>query len=301
METVSIYLNRSSIHSTKKSVIRINPNPHPKSKTRGKSFCHLSPQNDSITLEPIDKFKTPFKLSQENKSRTSKLFQKNPESLNQISKSHQLTSKLLHSLSEKTSSKSKFLIFSSVFLELAEYLKEFKDLLMTLRKGMIVSAIEERETTTFEFRECFSKGKNDLSSKLEKEIKEKERLASKLNTLSDDYINLKEKSESISKKFTEYEKIVKNDPNKFIEAEKLIEKMMDQCKMIQKQQNYIHELQLNETKLKKIIEICQEKGIILDQISKESFNSILNPGVTKIYRKSKTFSNTKPTNLDSSF
>ena len=298
MDASSIYLSRTSANLKKKSIIRIEADKIPKRPSRGKSFCHLSPSHDTVVLDPILKKKTPFTLIKENKPKLSSISKTRNDNSDLSEKSRQLTSKLIQSLTEKSSQASKFSIFSNIFIELADILPDFKDLLLTLRKGIAVSAIKERDLSCFEFSGCSNQGKSSLALALEKEQKEKQRLAGKLNSLSDEFILLKEKYEYMKKKYEEYEKIVKSDPNKFIEAKSLIEKMMNQCQVIQRQQNYIHELHHNESKLKKIIEVCQEKGIVLDEVYKSSFNSVLNPGVTKIYKKAKTFTSTTHSNLD---
>lgn len=300
MDVSSIYLSRTSAKLKKKSIIRIEADKTLKHQTRGKSFCYLSPSQECLVLDPILKKKTPFTLIKENKPKLSSISKTRSDLSDFSEKSRQLTSKLIQNLTEKSSQASKFSIFSNIFIELADFLPDFKDLLLTLRKGIAVSAIEERDFSSFEFSGFLNQGKSTLALALEKEQKEKQRLAAKLNSLSDEFIQLKEKYEYMKTKYEEYEKIVKSDPNKFIEARSLIDKMMSQCQVIQRQQNYIHELHHNESKLKKIIEVCQQKGIVLDDIYKTSYNSVLNPGVTKIYKKAKTFTSTTHSNLDES-
>ena len=124
---------------------------------------------------------------------------------------------------------------------------------------------------------------------LEKERIEKIGLINKLNALSYENDNLNKKLENMSNKYDEYDKIIHSNPSKFIAAQKLLEKMLKQCDIIKKQQNYIQVLKYSELKLNVIISECQQRGINIEKIIDEAQNTVLNPSISKILKKSQTF------------
>ena len=200
-----------------------------------------------------------------------------------------LKSKLAYLLSIKSPELTVFTIYTRIYHELANYLDDFKELLEILRKGLAVSAIHERNNSNFEFKDEIDISCNEFSMLLEKERIEKIGLINKLNALSYENDNLNKKLENMSNKYDEYDKIIHSNPSKFIAAQKLLEKMLKQCDIIKKQQNYIQVLKYSELKLNVIISECQQRGINIEKIIDEAQNTVLNPSISKILKKSQTF------------
>ena len=207
-------------------------------------------------------------------------------------KAKSLTSRLAYMLSLKSSSSTEFQIYSKVYQELAEYLDDFKDILETLRKGLVIFGIKNKDSPEFEFKIEINASACDLGIQLDKEKKEKSMLINKLNSLSAENLKLSEKQEITANKCNEYEKIIHKNPSMFIDAEKLLDKMMKQCEIIRKQQIYIHELQASEMKLNKLIQKCEEKGFNVIEFCSDNNSGILNPHRqnNKRLKKSRTLS-----------
>lgn len=298
MDLPSIMLNNSySLNAQKQLNVKIDCKKPKKYLNRMESFSFV-PSKKELALPNQKKNRRSINCSQLISKSTNKVRDHN-NSFMYTEKSRQLSSKLGHLLSEKANTKGSFKIYSQIFTELADYLIEFKDILMVLKQGLVLSGIEEKDFSDFEYKNL-NNTRKDLSELLEKERRDKALLANKLNKLSDDYVELKKNNENLQKKYSEYEKIIKNDPNKFIEAEKLLEKMMNQCEIIKKQQDFIHQLQHSESKLKKIIEICEKKGFVVEEAFKQSKNNVLNPGIMKVFKKSNTVTECTNINLDDS-
>lgn len=299
MDLPTIKLNSSyMIPNQTKQKIRIDSQKPNKTFNRIQSLSYISNKKEENLLKPLNKRNTI--TFNHNISKSSNNLRGQSSSFLFTEKSGHLLSKLTHLLSEKANTQGSFSIYSKVYSELADYLIEFKDILMILREGLVKSGIKEREFANFEFKQDLNTKQKELSELLEKERKDKASMAKKLNKLSDEIVSLKVKHEELLKKYLEYEKIIKNDPNKFIEAEKLVEKMMNQCQIINKQQNFIHELQHNESKLKKILEMCEKKGFAVEDAFKQCKNSVLNPGIVKSFRKANTFSEGSKSNMEDS-
>lgn len=299
MDLPGIQLNSSySLSSQKKVVVRSDSKKPKKYLSRMESFSFAPSKKDLALPDQMMKRKSINCSHQVSKSSNNVRDQNNCYMFTE--KSRQLFSKLGHLLSGKANTKGSFHIYSQVFNELADYLIEFKDILMVLKEGLVLSGIKEKDFSDFEYKRNLNNTQKDLSELLEKERRDKALLANKLNKLSDDYMELKKTNESLQKKYSEYEKIIKNDPNKFIEAEKLLEKMMSQCEIIRKQQDFIHELQHSEIKMKKIIEICEKKGFVVEEVLKQSKHSVLNPGILKLFKKSNTLTECTNKKLDDS-
>ena len=205
-------------------------------------------------------------------------------------KAKNLTSRLAYFLSLKSSSLTEFQIYSKVYQELAEYMDDFKDILETLRKGLVIFGIKDKDSPDFEFKTEVNASVCDIGLQLDKEKKEKATLINKLNTLSAENLKLSEKQEIISSKCNNYEKIIHKNPSMYIDAEKLVEKMMKQCEIIRKQQIYIHELQASEMKLNKLMQKCEEKGFNVMEFCSDEKSGILNPHFqnTIKFKKSQT-------------
>ena len=299
MDLPSIQMNSSVLIPKKtKYKIRIDSEKPKKTFNRMQSLSFISNKKDADLLQPIKKRQTI--TFNHNVSKSSINLRGQTSSFLFTEKSRHLLSKLTHLLSEKITTQGSFTIYSKIYTELADYLIEFKDILMVLREGLVKSGIQERKFADFEFKEVLNTKQKELSDLLEKERKDKALMATKLNKLSDEIVSLKVKHKELLIKYEEYEKIIKNDPNKFIEAEKLVEKMMNQCQIINKQQNFIHELQHSESKLKKILEMCEKKGFVVEDAFKQCKNSVLNPGILKAFKKSNTFSEGSKINLEDS-
>lgn len=188
------------------------------------------------------------------------------ESYANIDKSKHLTVKLAKLLSKQSCKHTEFQIYSHIYIELANYLTDFKDLLMVLRKGLVLSGIKEKDLEEFEFKKDLDSKTSDLQTLYNQERKEKVALANKLNNISEDYINIKSSYESMKKKYFEYKDVVYGSPTKFIEAKGLIEKMTKQCEIIDKQKIIIQDLQYSEMILKRLIGCCEKNGMSLEDV-----------------------------------
>ncbi|OMJ81026.1 hypothetical protein SteCoe_18588 [Stentor coeruleus] len=188
------------------------------------------------------------------------------ESQADIDKSKYLSGKLTKLLSKQSCKHTSFQIYSHIYIELANYLTDFKDLLMILRKGLVISSFKEKDLDDFEFKKDLDITTNDLQTLYNQECKEKNALANKLNKISEDYFYIKNSYEVMEKKYSKYKDIVYGSPTKFIEAKGLIEKMTKQCDIIDKQKNIIQDLQYSEMVLKRLIGCCEKSGISLEDV-----------------------------------
>lgn len=175
-------------------------------------------------------------------------------------RSGKLLIKLRQMLSEMASGSSEFDIYSQVFKELVEHLPEYKDVLMTLREGLVLSGIRERDFRDFEFKEVLKNQKTEISELLEKEKDEKRVMVNKMNKLEDVIVELKEENKKLAQKFEDYIKIFVDEPRSPNETYNLIDKVLDQDKTIAQQQSYIQKLQFNESKLRAYIKTLEDKS-----------------------------------------
>lgn len=280
-------LKHASEQYIKKNSLQIDLSPYLRSYKRNhsqfsKKLC------ESSNKIPID---NDFK-------ETSKIQPKLPKRISRFSgitenpifseKAKHFSSKLAYLLSEQPVSSVRFEIYSKIFLEIAEFLPEFKDILLTLRKGLVISAFKEKDYDEFEFKHEAEATNSELQMIFNKERKEKHKLIKKLNILSSEHDTLKYDYQELLKKYELYEKAVKSDPIKYIEAENLLEKMTKQCQIIEKQNSCIKDLRNSEIRLKRIIEFCKGKGIDVDMFLSENKIAALNIGCTKAYNRSLT-------------
>ncbi|OMJ73539.1 hypothetical protein SteCoe_27764 [Stentor coeruleus] len=210
------------------------------------------------------------------------------ETCHHLEKVKHFTSKLAYLLSNKTTKSTTFQIYSEIFFEVSDCFPEFKELFAKLRKGLVISAIKEKDFEEFEYKNEVEKHESELPNLLEKERKENQKLIKKLNLLANENLKIKQDFEKMHKKYLDYEEIIHTNPNHFIEAEKLFEKMMEQCEIIQKQQNYIQELKISDIKLKKILQYCEGKGICIESMVNCEENTVINPSLTKVFKRSLT-------------
>ena len=203
-------------------------------------------------------------------------------------KSEKLLIKLRQMLSDKPSGASEFEIYSQVFKTLVESLPEYKDILMTLRQGLVLSGIRERDLRDFEFREVLRNKKTEISELLEKEKDEKRVIVSKMNKLEDIIVKLKEENKALVQKFEDYIKIFVDEPRSPNETYNLIDKVLEQDKTIAQQQNFIQKLQYNESKLKAYIKSLEDKSFSSISPNKDVEQSpIINPCIKLIVRSPK--------------
>ena len=273
----------------KKNSLRIDSSPYQEIFHRRVTLKHKTQLNQTLKLNPIETKKndqrTIFKAPKEKKNSFTINYKDRYET---SETAKHLTSKLAYLLSLKTPESTVFTIYTEIYHELANYLDDFKDLLEILRKGLAISAIKEHESSDFEFKNELDKSITSFGELLDKERKEKIGLINKLNILSDENNDLSQRLEKVLTKYNEYDKIIHSNPSKFIDAEKLLEKMLKQCEIIKKQQNYIQELKYNELKLNKTLAECEKRGINLSDIMNEEKDSVMNPTVNKILKKAQT-------------
>lgn len=210
------------------------------------------------------------------------------ETCQYLEKAKHFTSKLAYLLSSKTMKSTTFQIYSEIYFEVSDCFPELKELFVRLRKGLVISAIKEKDFEEFEFKNEVEKYESNLPHLLDKERKENQKLIKKLNLLASENLKIKQDYEKMHKKYLDYEEIIHKNPNHFIEAEKLFEKMMEQCEIIQKQQNYIQELKISDLKLKKILQYCEGKGICIESMINCEENTVINPSLTKVFKRSLT-------------
>ncbi|OMJ66825.1 hypothetical protein SteCoe_36193 [Stentor coeruleus] len=264
----------------KRSSVLINQSPYSKHIHR-KSYFKAKAASDSYI-----KAEKKFVRAPTHKKSTKTL--DFTETCQYLEKAKHFTSKLAYLLSSKTMKSTTFQIYSSIFFEVSDYFPEFKELFRILRKGLVISAIKEKEFEEFEYKNEVEKYENTLPGLLDKERKENEKLIKKLNLLSSENFKIKQDYEKLNKKYLDYEEIIYKNPNHYIEAEKLFEKMMEQCEIIQKQQNYIQELKISDLKLKKILQYCEGKGICVESMLDGGENTVINPNLTKVFKRSLT-------------
>lgn len=130
------------------------------------------------------------------------------ESSAHIEKSKFLSIKLAKTLSNKTHDSTYFSIYSEIFSELTDLFPIFKDLFLSLKKGMVISAIKEKDYEGFEFQKDLEGFDSDLQCLVNKERVEKLKLEKKLDLLSIKHMELKGHYEKILEKNRKYEKII---------------------------------------------------------------------------------------------
>ena len=101
-----------------------------------------------------------------------------------------MNDKLTNLLSTKTTKSSSYQIYTQIYLEFEDFQSEFKSLLETLRKRLIVSGIKEKDSENFEYKNEVDDVKSEIKALFDKEIKEKSILVKKLNLLSDQHFTL---------------------------------------------------------------------------------------------------------------
>lgn len=195
--------------------------------------------------------------------------------------------KLSYMLTNKLENEGFFKVYSKIYSEIAEFFPEFKEILQILRKGLALSAINERHHDNFEFKNDINSIKGEIGTILKKKQQKTEQLLIKLNNLSQEHEKLQNKYEKLRVKFKQYKQAVYNDPAKYIEAEKVMEKMWKQCRIIRKQKDIIFELTNSEQKLKKMYEICKNSGIELESLIEDNKHTVINPSI-KLYLRSKS-------------
>lgn len=205
-----------------------------------------------------------------------------------LDKAKYFTTKLAHLISSRPVNSEIFDIYSKIYVEFADSFPEFKDFLLSLRKGLVVSAIKEKNFENFEFRDELESNQTELKELFHKERQEKFRLVTKLNNLTEEYTKIKQECETLKIKVEGYEKAWLNNPIKYIEAENLVQKMLKQCEIIEKQKNIINELKGSELKLKKILERLEMYGVDTKNFAFKRENTILNPKCIKSYNRSRT-------------
>ncbi|OMJ76510.1 hypothetical protein SteCoe_24133 [Stentor coeruleus] len=208
-----------------------------------------------------------------------------------LEKAKYFSLKLAHLISNKPMKFSNFEVYSRMLNEFADCFPEFKDFLLSLRKGLVLSAIKEKDFENFEFKTDIDNSQVDLKSLFNKERQDKFKIITKLNSLTDEHNRLKEEHETLKKKVEGYEKALLHNPVKYIEAENLVEKMLKQCEIISKQKVIINELKSSELKLKKIFEQLEMYGVNIENFTYNRENTILNPKCIKAYNRSKTLIN----------
>lgn len=190
------------------------------------------------------------------------------ETCTNLEKSKHFTLKLARLLSGQSEKDTAFQIYSAVYGELADYLSDFKDLMIILRKGLVISGIKEKDLDNFEFRKDLENIASDLHVIYNQERKEKSALINKLNHLSEEYIKIKTSYESMQKKYIEYKDIIHGSPSKYIDAKGLLDKMNKQCEIISKQKNIIQDLQHSDKILRTLIGRFESKGFNLEDVLK---------------------------------
>lgn len=154
-------------------------------------------------------------------------------------KNKYLLAKLNLELASKNHKKSEFQIYSDIFSEVIEILPQFRSILETLKKGLVLAAFKELGKDGFEFQEEINKSQQGIFKTLEKETKEKNLLIVKLNKISDELERFKIEYEDMKVSYLKYKKVVENDTQKYIDANYLVQKMMNQCSIISTQNEYI--------------------------------------------------------------
>lgn len=195
--------------------------------------------------------------------------------------------KLSYMLVNKNENECFFNVYSKIFSELADYFPDFSQILHILRKGLALSAINDRHFDDFEFKNSITNTKSEIEIILHKKQQKTKQLLSKLNNLSQKHEILQKKYEKLKSKYENYKQIIRNDSAKYIDAENLLEKMLKQNKVIEIQKNMITELKNAQEKLKGICEKCKNEGIEFENIMKRDKNTIINPTV-KFYTTSKS-------------
>ncbi|OMJ90994.1 hypothetical protein SteCoe_6567 [Stentor coeruleus] len=174
------------------------------------------------------------------------------ESLTHIEKSKYLSIKLAKNLSNKNHDSSYFSIYSEIFSELIELFPIFKDLFLSLKKGMVISAIKEKDYEDFEFCKDLKGLDSDLQCLFNKERVEKSKLVKKLDVLAIKYMKLKEKYDEILKINRKYEKIIFPNMKEIDESIKNPQKINVSNKdILQRQNTWLHVL-------KKINNSCED-------------------------------------------
>lgn len=281
----------------KRTSILIKQSPYSKhlhnnSSYKQKRLCEYSPKaaNESCMSQE----KAVFRNTNHKKTMKTWDFTEISHSLD---KAKHFTSSLAYLLSNRTAKSTTFQIYSEIYLQVSEYFPEFKDLFAILRRGLVISAIKEKDFEEFEFKKDIEKYQSELPGILEKERKENQKLVKKLNALANENLKIKDDYDKMHQKYLEYEQIIYSDPNRFIEAEKLFEKMMEQCNIIHKQQNYIQELKISDLKLKKILEYLEAKGMCIESLLNSDVHSVINPSLTKVFRRSLTLGTLNKSNI----
>jgi hypothetical protein len=173
-------------------------------------------------------------------------------------KSRYFESKLAHLLADKPLNMTVFQIYSSIFSEFADYLPEFKELLVILKRGLVVSGIKEKDFAEFEYKNDSSFHYTETAQILDKERKENLKLVSKLNAITNENQEMKHTIEKLTKENEENLKIINSSPKLYIEAEKLLEKMTKQSEIIRSQKSQLNELKYQELILKKSLDKYQQ-------------------------------------------
>lgn len=168
-----------------------------------------------------------------------------------IEKSKNLSLKLAKMLSNKTLNSTYFSIYSEIYSEFTDLFPDFKDLLLSLRKGLVISAIKEKDFDEFDFRKDLEGFDSDLQKQLSKERKEKCKLANKLDNLSAQYFKLKEEHDVALKKVRKYEKIIFPDSENYNQSLKKFEKVIvKKIDILQRQDTWLNTIKKMNLTLK---------------------------------------------------
>ncbi|OMJ81027.1 hypothetical protein SteCoe_18589 [Stentor coeruleus] len=189
-----------------------------------------------------------------------------PEVYSNVEKAKHFSLKLARMIANKSITLTAFQIYTEIYNEIADFLPEFKDLLLILRKGLIISALREKDFEEFEFNKELEKFDSDLYSKYNKERKEKKILVKKLDVISSEYIKIKDKFEEMEKKVIKYEKIIFPNADEIERNGKKILDMRSQFSILQKQKSCILELKKYDPKVKKVLEQIEIEGMKFGQI-----------------------------------
>lgn len=116
--------------------------------------------------------------------------------------------------------KSEIQVLDSIYSEIATFFNKFERILMILREKL---------------ESCISKSVEDqLSYKIENVKKLNENLVKKINTLSDMHQLVVEENEKMKSELSEYNRMFKENPKFVVNFQNIVDKMLDQCKVIDK-------------------------------------------------------------------
>lgn len=226
-----------------------------------KKIHEITPSKSENQLEKSEK----IVINRRPRRKTIKLADM-PEVYSNVEKAKYFSLKLARMIANKSVTLTAFQIYTEIFNEVADFLPEFKDLLLILRKGLVISALREKDFEEFEFNKELEKIDSDLYSKYNKERKEKKILVKKLDVISSEYIKIKDKFEEMERKVIKYEKIIFPNADEIEKNGKKILDMRSQFSILQKQKSCMLELKKCDPKVKKVLEQIEIEGMKFGQI-----------------------------------